>query len=77
MLTMHLLCCLALRNKHMLFWYPLSFQIYERYGNELCIVASNINTMTLEYFHPKTTPDMDIAVAIKCTTTVPGTIISL
>ena len=46
--------------------------MYEKYGNELCIVATNVSTMSVEYFHPKTTPDVDIALAVKCSSALPG-----
>ena len=49
-----------------------SHQVYENYGNELCIVATNVSTMTVEYFHPKTTPDITVSLAAKCSSALPG-----
>ena len=47
-------------------------KVYDNYGHELCITATNVSTMTVEYFHPKTTPDMAVALAVKCSAALPG-----
>jgi hypothetical protein len=28
--------------------------------------------MSIEYFHPKTTPDVEVALAVKCSAAIPG-----
>ncbi|WAQ94496.1 463L-like protein [Mya arenaria] len=38
-------------------------EILERFGKELCVVATNLNMMNAEYFHPKTSPDMPVRMA--------------
>lgn len=47
-------------------------QVYERYGKELCVVVTNLNMMTTEYFHPKTTPDTPVRVAVRMSMGIPG-----
>ena len=47
-------------------------QIYEKYDKELCIVATNVSTATVEFFHPKTTPDVSVALAVRCSVSLPG-----
>lgn len=47
-------------------------EIYEKYGKELCIVVTNLNMMNAEYFHPKTTPDTPVRVAVRMSMAIPG-----
>lgn len=47
-------------------------EIYERYGKELCVVVTNLNMMNAEYFHPKTTPDVPVRVAVRMSMAIPG-----
>ena len=47
--------------------------MYQIFGVELCIVASNLSTMTVEYFHPKTTPDMSVVKAVRASMSIPCT----
>ncbi|XP_065839909.1 uncharacterized protein [Oscarella lobularis] len=46
--------------------------VYKQYGRELCIVATNLNHMSVEYFHPKTTPNMPIRWAVRMSMSIPG-----
>lgn len=46
-------------------------EMYQIFGAELCIVASNLSTMTVEYFHPKTTPDMSVIKAVRASMSIP------
>ena len=48
------------------------FQLYDATGNELCITAVNVNMVDLEYFHPKTTPDVPINLALRMSVSIPG-----
>ena len=50
-------------------------QVYQKYGNTLCIVVTNLSQMTTEYCHPKTTPDMPIRVAIRMSMAIPGELV--
>ncbi|XP_065839913.1 uncharacterized protein [Oscarella lobularis] len=45
--------------------------VYERYGKELCIVTTNLDYMTEEYLHPKTTPSMPIREAVRLSISIP------
>ncbi|XP_046550857.1 uncharacterized protein LOC124260576 [Haliotis rubra] len=47
-------------------------QIRKKYGRELCVVVTNLNLMTAEYCHPKTTPDMPVRVAVRMSMSLPG-----
>ncbi|XP_052248897.1 uncharacterized protein LOC127856622 isoform X3 [Dreissena polymorpha] len=47
-------------------------EIYERFGKELCVVVTNLNMMTAEYFHPKTSPDMPVRMAVRMSMAIPG-----
>lgn len=47
-------------------------EVYQRYGKLLCIVVTNLNQMTTEYCHPKTTPYMPIRTAIRMSMAIPG-----
>ena len=49
------------------------FQLYEKTGKELCVVVTNLNHMTEEYCHVKTTPDMPIRLAVRMSMAIPGT----
>ena len=53
--------------------FSLSCQVYKRYGNDLCIVCTNVSSMCVEYFHPKTTPDVPVALAVRASSALPGT----
>ena len=46
------------------------------FGHELCVVITNLNTTTEEYFHPKTTPDVPIRLAVRMSMSVPGTFLT-
>lgn len=47
-------------------------QVLERYGRELCIVVTNLSQMSTEYFHPKTTPNTPIRMAVRMSAALPG-----
>ncbi|XP_067648947.1 uncharacterized protein [Haliotis asinina] len=47
-------------------------QVRKKYGRELCVVVTNLNLMTAEYCHPKTTPDMPVRVALRMSVAIPG-----
>lgn len=47
-------------------------EVYERFGKELCIVVTNLNQMSVEYFHPKTTPNTPIRRAVRMSVALPG-----
>ena len=47
-------------------------QVYERFGKELCIVVTNLNQMSVEYFHPKTTPNTPVRRAVRMSVALPG-----
>ena len=47
-------------------------QLYKKTGNELCIIVSNLTNSTLEYFHPKLTPDAPLNKTILMSLCVPG-----
>ena len=49
-----------------------NFQVFEEYGKELCIIATNLNMMNAEYFHRKTTPDMPVRDAVRMSMGIPG-----
>ena len=40
----------------------------------MCIVAVNMSTMNVEYFHCKTTPNMPVSVAVRASMAVPGNV---
>ena len=46
--------------------------MWERFGKELCIVVTNLNQMSVEYFHPKTTPNTPIRRAVRMSVALPG-----
>ena len=46
--------------------------MWERFGKELCIVVTNLNQMSVEYFHPKTTPHTPIRRAVRMSVALPG-----
>ncbi|EDV26731.1 uncharacterized protein TRIADDRAFT_55065 [Trichoplax adhaerens] len=54
-------------NADITFW-----EVYEGFGIELCIVATNLNLMSVEYFHPKTSPNMPIRKAVRMSMSIPG-----
>ena len=43
---------------------------------ELCVVVTNLTNMEEEYFHPKTTPDVALRLAIRMSISIPGKKIS-
>ncbi|XP_063399847.1 uncharacterized protein LOC134684480 isoform X2 [Mytilus trossulus] len=47
-------------------------ELYDLYGKELCIVVTNLNHMTEEYCHVKTTPNMPIRLAVRMSMSLPG-----
>ncbi|XP_053373751.1 uncharacterized protein LOC123532094 isoform X2 [Mercenaria mercenaria] len=47
-------------------------EIYDLYGKELCVVVTNLNMMNAEYFHPKTSPDVPVRVAVRMSMSIPG-----
>lgn len=49
-------------------------QLYQKTGLELCVVATNLTTSVAEYCHPKTTPDMSVALAVKASCSSPGVV---
>ena len=51
----------------------VTFQkLYRETGIELCIVVTNINKKCVEYFHPKTTPDILISDAVFTSLSIAG-----
>ncbi|XP_023930680.1 uncharacterized protein LOC106166111 [Lingula anatina] len=46
-------------------------QLYDDKGIELCIVCANVSKKNIEYFHPKTTPDVPIALAMRMSASIP------
>ncbi|XP_048773630.2 uncharacterized protein LOC125678888 [Ostrea edulis] len=46
--------------------------LYNKTGKELCVVVTNVNNMEEEYFHPKTTPDVPIRLAVRMSASIPG-----
>lgn len=47
-------------------------EVYDKYGRELCVVVTNLNMMNAEYFHPKTSPDVPVRVAVRMSMSIPG-----
>jgi len=47
-------------------------QLHQVTGNELCITAVNVNMSRVEYFHPKTKPDVPIKLALRMSMSIPG-----
>ncbi|CAC5393490.1 unnamed protein product [Mytilus coruscus] len=47
-------------------------EVYRIFGNELCIIIANVNTMSEEYCHVKTTPDMPVRLAVRMSMSIPG-----
>lgn len=47
-------------------------EVHEKFNRELCIVVTNLNQMTTEYCHPKTTPDMAVRLAVRMSMAIPG-----
>lgn len=41
-------------------------------GIELCITAVNLNMLSVEYFHPKTSPNLPIKDAVRMSVSIPG-----
>ncbi|XP_033097407.1 uncharacterized protein LOC117101509 isoform X1 [Anneissia japonica] len=46
-------------------------EFYERTGKELCTVATNLNQMSAEYCHVKTTPEMPVILALRMSMSLP------
>ncbi|CAH1246162.1 Hypp7665 [Branchiostoma lanceolatum] len=47
-------------------------QLYKMSGIELCIVVTNLDQMTEEYCHVKTTPELPIRKAVRMSMSIPG-----
>lgn len=47
-------------------------QLYEKTGNELCLVVINVDLLALEYYHPKITPHLTIKRAVFMALSIPG-----
>ncbi|XP_067948270.1 uncharacterized protein [Watersipora subatra] len=47
-------------------------ELYAKSGVELCVTAVNVNMLSVEYFHPKTTPRMPIRLAVRMSLSIPG-----
>ncbi|CAH1792965.1 unnamed protein product [Owenia fusiformis] len=47
-------------------------ELYQKTGKELCIIVTNLTTMSVEYFHPKTTPNVSIALAVRMSIALPA-----
>ncbi|XP_066301637.1 uncharacterized protein [Branchiostoma lanceolatum] len=47
-------------------------QLYKMSGIELCIVVTNLDQMTEEYCHVKTTPNLEIRKAVRMSMSIPG-----
>lgn len=56
---------------------PTFLQLYQLNGKELCIIATNVDTLTIEYFHPKITPHMSISHAVFMSLSIPGIFASM
>ncbi|XP_052682469.1 uncharacterized protein LOC128163052 [Crassostrea angulata] len=48
------------------------YEHFKKTGLELCIIVTNVNHMTEEYCHVKTTPDMPIRLAVRMSMAIPG-----
>lgn len=46
-------------------------EVHKKFGKELCIVVTNVNTMEVEYFCPRTTPDVAVRLAVRMTMAIP------
>jgi predicted acylesterase/phospholipase RssA len=46
-------------------------QLLERTGRELCVPVTNVSRMSIEYCHPKTTPNMPVRVAVTVSMSLP------
>ncbi|ELT98671.1 hypothetical protein CAPTEDRAFT_186225 [Capitella teleta] len=49
-------------------------EVQKSFNRELCVVVTNLSQSILEYCHPKTTPDMPIATAVRMALATPGTV---
>ena len=47
-------------------------KLYEESSKELCIVLTDISKVSIEYCHPKTTPNLSIREAVFMSLTIPG-----
>lgn len=65
----HLQCVIFWLTGYYFHYHP---QVLERYGKELCIVVTNLNQMSVEYFHPKTTPNTPVKRAVRMSIALPG-----
>ncbi|RDD38546.1 Uncharacterized protein TrispH2_009591 [Trichoplax sp. H2] len=53
--------------------FDLTFrELYDDTGIELCVLATNLNRLDAEYFHPKTTPHIPIYKAVRMSMSLPG-----
>ena len=53
-------------------WVFFILQHYDRTGRELCIIVTNLSCMSEYYCHVKTTPNMEIGVAVRMSVSFPG-----
>lgn len=51
-----------------------SFQLYNIAKVQLCVVATNLNQRDVQYFHPKTTPNLPIHIAIELSMSTQGNV---
>ncbi|XP_076470074.1 uncharacterized protein LOC143300350 [Babylonia areolata] len=47
-------------------------EVMEKFDRELCVVVTNLNQMSTEYCHPKTTPDMAVRLAVRMSMSIPA-----
>lgn len=48
-------------------------QLYKKFTHfELCVIVTNLNRMSTEHCHVKTTPNMPVRVAVKMSISIPG-----
>ena len=47
-------------------------QLYKKTGIELCVTAVNVNMLSVEYFHPKTSPNTSVKLAVRMSLSIPG-----
>ena len=56
------------------YWYynVHTLKVMDKKRVELCITAVNVNMLSVEYFHPKTTPNMPVRLAVRMSMAIPG-----
>ncbi|KAL8564383.1 hypothetical protein ACOMHN_057405 [Nucella lapillus] len=47
-------------------------EVMVQFDRELCVVVTNLNQMSTEYCHPKTTPDMAVRLAVRMSMSIPA-----